>query len=88
MLKAAAAGMQVSLSQCYMVGDGITDLMAGTRAGCRTVFVGRWKCEICQFTEDEHVRPAFVAKSLWDAANMIRSEVTGTILDSPAASCA
>jgi phosphoglycolate phosphatase-like HAD superfamily hydrolase len=60
-----------------MVGDGIPDLLAGSRAGCRTIFIGRWKCEICQFTENPHVRPAFVAKDLWETAQFIRSEVTG-----------
>jgi D-glycero-D-manno-heptose 1,7-bisphosphate phosphatase len=77
MLKNAAADLQVALDECYMVGDGITDLLAGSRAGCRTIFVGRWKCEICQFTEAPHARPAFVAKDLWEAANMIRVELTG-----------
>jgi histidinol-phosphate phosphatase family protein len=78
MLKNAAADLQVSLDECYMIGDGITDLMAGSRAGCRTVFVGRWKCEICQFTEAPHLTPAFVAKDLWEAANKIRAELTGS----------
>jgi FMN phosphatase YigB (HAD superfamily) len=68
----------VSLAECYMVGDGIPDLLAGSRAGCRTIFIGRWKCEICQFTEAPHVRPAFVAKDLFEAAQFIRSEMTGT----------
>jgi histidinol-phosphate phosphatase family protein len=78
MLKNAAADLQVALDKCYMIGDGITDLMAGSRAGCRTIFVGRWKCEICQFTEAPHARPAFVARDLWEAANKIRAELTGS----------
>ena len=78
LLEQAAADLQVSLDECYMVGDGIPDMLAGTRAGCRTIFVGRWKCEICQFTEAPHARPAFVAKDLWEAAQFIRSEATGT----------
>jgi histidinol-phosphate phosphatase family protein len=78
LLELAAAGLHVSLAECYMIGDGIPDLLAGSRAGCRTIFIGRWKCEICQFTEAPHVRPAFVAKDLWEAAHFIRSEVTGS----------
>jgi histidinol-phosphate phosphatase family protein len=75
LLEKAAADLRVSLHECYMVGDGIPDLLAGTRAGCRTIFVGRWKCEICQFTEAPEVRPAFVAKDLWEAAQLIRNEM-------------
>jgi predicted HAD superfamily phosphohydrolase YqeG len=75
----------VSLAECYMIGDGIPDLLAGSRAGCRTIFVGRWKCEICQFTEALNVRPALVAKDLWEAAQLIRSEMTraGQVASSP-----
>jgi histidinol-phosphate phosphatase family protein len=78
LLKRAATNLKVSLNECYMIGDGIPDLLAGTRAGCRTIFVGHWKCEICQFTEAPHTRPAFVAKDLWEAATFIRTETHGT----------
>jgi D-glycero-D-manno-heptose 1,7-bisphosphate phosphatase len=78
LLEQAAADLHVSLEECYMIGDGINDLLAGSRAGCRTIFVGRWKCEICQFTEASHVRAAFVARDLWEAAQFIRTEMTGT----------
>jgi D-glycero-D-manno-heptose 1,7-bisphosphate phosphatase len=78
MLEQAAADLHVSLGECYMIGDGIPDLQAAARAGCRSIFIGRWKCEICQFTEAPHVRPAGVAKDLWEAAQFIRSEITGS----------
>jgi len=87
LLEQAAADLRVSLSECYMIGDGIPDLLAGSRAGCRTVFIGRWKCEICQFTESPHVRPAFMAKDLWEAAQLIRSEMTGIARTIPPPSC-
>ncbi len=74
LLEKAAAALEVSLPECYMVGDGIPDLLAGTRAGCRTIFVRKWKCEICQIKEALHVRPALVAEDLWHAAKLIRSE--------------
>jgi D-glycero-D-manno-heptose 1,7-bisphosphate phosphatase len=75
LLEQAAAELNVSLSECYMIGDGIPDILAGTRAGCRTVFVGKWKCEVCQFSEAPHIPPAFVAKDLWHAAELIRQEL-------------
>lgn len=79
LLGQAAVDLRVSLEECYMIGDGIPDLLAGSRAGCRTIFVGRWKCEICQFTEAPRVRPAFVATDLWEAAQFINSEMTRNI---------
>lgn len=77
LLRQAARDLNISLEECYMVGDGIPDLLAGARARCRTIFIGRWKCEICQFTEAPHVRPAFVAGNLWEACQFISSEVRG-----------
>jgi D-glycero-D-manno-heptose 1,7-bisphosphate phosphatase len=74
LLRKAAAEFKVSLSECYMVGDGIPDLLAGTRAGCRTIFVRKWKCEVCQIKAALYVRPALVAEDLWQAAKLIRSE--------------
>ena len=87
LLEQAAADLHVSLNECYMIGDGIPDLVAGSRAGCRTIFVGRWKCEICEFTEGQHVRPAFVAKDLWEAAQLIRSEMSRTEQVASSPSC-
>lgn len=77
LLEQAAADLRVSLNECYMIGDGIPDLLAGSRAGCRNIFIGRWKCEICQFTEAPHVRPVFVARDLWEAVQFIRNESNG-----------
>ena len=88
MLQQAASDMGVALKDCYMIGDGIPDLEAATRAGCRPVFIGRWKCEICQFTEAPNIRPSIVAKSLWDAAQTIRDEVSKNDFSRPAAPCA
>ncbi|HEX4425519.1 MAG TPA: HAD family hydrolase, partial [Terriglobales bacterium] len=45
MLTRAARDLNLSLNASYMVGDGLTDIEAGSRAGCRTIFVGQWKCE-------------------------------------------
>jgi D-glycero-D-manno-heptose 1,7-bisphosphate phosphatase len=88
MLQQAASDMRVDLRDCYMIGDGIPDLEAATRAGCRPVFIGRWKCEVCQFTEAPHIRPAIVAKNLWEAAQTIRYEVSKNDFSHVSAPCA
>lgn len=76
MLKAAARRFDLSLSDCFMVGDGLPDIAAGLRAGCKTIFIGRWKCEICQHLHDpDRDRPHFVAKDLWAAVRIIRANI-------------
>ena len=75
MLVRAAHDFGLSLSESYMVGDGLTDIEAGARAGCRTVFLGRWKCEYCQFIRPPDLHPTFVAKDLWEAAHLIQEDI-------------
>jgi D-glycero-D-manno-heptose 1,7-bisphosphate phosphatase len=75
MLLRAAQELKVALSESYMVGDGLTDVEAGSRAGCRTVFLGRWKCEYCQFIRPPDLHPTFVAKDLWEAVHLIQADL-------------
>jgi D-glycero-D-manno-heptose 1,7-bisphosphate phosphatase len=74
MLRQAARDLDLSLPDSYMIGDGLTDIEAGSRAGCRTIFVGRWKCEHCEFIRPKGLRPTFVAKDLWEAARLLRDK--------------
>lgn len=85
LLTKAADDLDLSLSESYMVGDGITDIEAGARVGCRTVFVGTWKCEICQAIQPRGLRPNFVAKDLWEASLIIQSDMFSKAEASPQA---
>jgi histidinol-phosphate phosphatase family protein len=76
MLTQAARDLGIALADSYMVGDGLTDIEAGSRAGCRTIFVGRWKCEHCQFIRPPCLQPALIAKDLFEAAKLIVSEAS------------
>jgi D-glycero-D-manno-heptose 1,7-bisphosphate phosphatase len=72
----------VSLSQSYMVGDGLTDIEAGNRAGCSTIFIGRWKSEYSRFIRPSDLHPTFVAKDLWEAAQMIQADLPRKVVSS------
>ncbi len=90
MLTKAARELGLSLETSYMVGDGLTDIEAGNRAKCRTIFVGRWKCEHCQFIHPQTLRPTYVAKNLWEAAQLIRSDLrqASDVASQPSLKCA
>jgi D-glycero-D-manno-heptose 1,7-bisphosphate phosphatase len=83
MLEQASKDLDARLDECYIIGDGIADLQAGTRAGCRKIFIGRWKCQICQFIEGDDVRPHLVAKDLWEACQLIQAEMKGDSATTP-----
>src|SRR5258707_2503221 len=75
LLEQAARDLHASLDECYMIGDGIPDLRAGLRAGCRTIFISRWKCEICQFTKGNHLHPYFSVNDLYEACQLIQFNI-------------
>lgn len=71
LLLQAAHDMDIDLSQSWMIGDGLTDVKAGKEAGCRTILLGRMKCELCHLMDEEDARPDIIASNLAEAAQYI-----------------
>jgi len=71
LLLQAAKEFDLDLSQCYMVGDNLTDVKAGKNAGCRTLLVGKMKCELCHIMDEEGVKPDAIVGDLLEAAKTI-----------------
>jgi D-glycero-D-manno-heptose 1,7-bisphosphate phosphatase len=77
LLLRAAKGMAIDLSQSWLVGDNLSDVKAGKNAGCRTILLGRMKCELCRLMDDENSRPDAISANLTEAAKFILNrEVT------------
>jgi D-glycero-D-manno-heptose 1,7-bisphosphate phosphatase len=75
LLTAAAAEHGIDLSASWMIGDGVNDVQAGRRAGCRTVLVTNLKVEhIEKFIGFQDAMPATVAASLEDVLVLIRGK--------------
>jgi histidinol-phosphate phosphatase family protein len=61
-----------SLSECYIVGDSISDIRAGDLAGCKTILVRTGKGGIGEFND---ATPMFTENDLYDAViNVILKE--------------
>jgi D,D-heptose 1,7-bisphosphate phosphatase len=71
LLLQAARDMDIDLSQSWMIGDGLTDVQAGKQAGCRTILLGRMKCELCHLMDEEDARPDTITANLMEAARFI-----------------
>ena len=71
----AAEAYSIDLSQSFMVGDRITDIIAGQRAGCRTILLetGMHKATPIQTIEplDVSVTPNYTCSTLQQAAEWI-----------------
>ena len=71
----AAEEHNIDLANSWMIGDGITDVEAGTKAGCKTILIGRMKCDLCNLMEDKGLKPDFIAPNLYKAFLIIEKEV-------------
>ena len=64
----------VDLTKSWMVGDGLNDMEAGRRAGCRTILLARLKLEqIERFLETKEATPDFIAADLGEALRIIKT---------------
>ncbi|MDH7506755.1 MAG: HAD family hydrolase [Candidatus Thermoplasmatota archaeon] len=74
LLVTAAKEHNIDLSSSWMIGDGITDIQAGNAAGCKTVLIGRMKCDLCKIMESKKVKPDFIAPNLFKASLIIQKQ--------------
>ena len=53
----------------YMVGDSYTDIIAGNKAGLKTIFIGEMKCDVCQRLQD--YRPNNIIRNINELENIM-----------------
>jgi histidinol-phosphate phosphatase family protein len=70
MILRAATEHGIDLAQSWMVGDILSDIEAGNRAGCRSVLVGDEPVSKADWL-DANRRPYAVCDDLWQAAQLI-----------------
>ena len=73
LLLKAAEELKIDLVSSYMIGDGLTDVQAGKRAGCKTILLGRLKCDQCKIMEDLDAKPDLIASNLSQAVKLIEN---------------
>jgi D-glycero-D-manno-heptose 1,7-bisphosphate phosphatase len=83
LLLRAARDFNLNLKECFMIGDGITDIMAGQAVGCRTILIGRLKCDLCRLMDDLGVKPDHIVPNLNHASEIVRKEAIGSGRDIP-----
>jgi len=73
LLLQAARDTDIDLSQSWMIGDGLNDVRAGKEAGCRTILLGRMKCELCRLMDEENARPDAITSNLVESVQTVGS---------------
>jgi D-glycero-D-manno-heptose 1,7-bisphosphate phosphatase len=81
LLHKAARDFDIDLGNSYLVGDGVTDLLAGQLAGSRTLFISIHKCYVCDEMSKQAVQPDYVVASLAEAVEVIQKIENGSEQD-------
>jgi D-glycero-D-manno-heptose 1,7-bisphosphate phosphatase len=79
LLLMAANDCNIDIARSYTVGDGVTDVLAGSAAGTTTIFVSARKCYICDELARHRARPDFIVRDLWEASEVIYYLETGNL---------
>ena len=74
----AQKDFNLDMSKSYMIGDSITDIQAGKKAGCRTFMIGMLKCDLCRYMEAAGVKPDMIFPDLYGAVEQIGREANQT----------
>ncbi len=71
LLKNAAKRHRLNLKKSYMIGDSITDVMAGRAAGCTTILLAHLKCDLCHLMAKKGIKPHYQVSNLIEAVRLI-----------------
>lgn len=72
LLLKASEELAVDLKSSYMIGDGLIDIQAGKAAGCKTILLGKLKCDLCNLMEDLKAKPNLIVPDLAEAVKLIQ----------------
>ena len=84
LLLQAAQDLGIRLEAAYMIGDGITDIEAGSAAGAKTIYIGQSKEYILDAFERRRVQPHSIVPNLTAAVAIIERQIKESKLLDPA----
>lgn len=70
----AAEEMSIDLSNSWMIGDNITDIQAGINAGCKTILIGKRKCETCRLLDENSLHPDHIISGVHEIGRIIAED--------------
>ncbi|MDE1858775.1 MAG: HAD family hydrolase [Thaumarchaeota archaeon] len=75
MLLQAARDLGLDLAHSIMIGDGLNDVIAGKRAGCKTILVANLNSLLSEKMDETGTRPDFVARNVTEAADIVKNNL-------------
>lgn len=73
LIKKAAKSYNLDLGKSYFIGDGIVDMEAAKKAGCKSIFVGNINSAVTDLFSKKNINPQYIAHDLLDAVRFINN---------------
>jgi len=64
----------LSLKKSYLIGDGLNDIIAAKKAGCKSIFIGNLNSTVSHLFKTHNLYPNYVAHDLLEAALYLRDD--------------
>lgn len=74
LIKKASKIHNIDIENSYFIGDGIVDLQAAKRVGCKSIFIGNINSTLSNILRIKKLEPVYVAHDLFEAAKYIINE--------------
>lgn len=74
LIKKASRIYNIDLKNSYFIGDGIVDLQAAKRAGCKSIFIGNVSSTLTEILKEKKLKPTYIAHDLREATAFITTK--------------
>lgn len=74
LIKKASKIHNIDIKHSYFIGDGIVDLEAATKAGCKSIFIGNINSTLSNILKTKNLKPIYIAHDLLEAVGYIIKE--------------
>lgn len=75
MILDAAKDLDLDLASSVMIGDGLYDVLAGKRAGCKTILVANPNGLLIRMMTERNAEPDFIARNVTEAADIVMKNI-------------
>jgi D-glycero-D-manno-heptose 1,7-bisphosphate phosphatase len=71
LIKKAVKAHNIDIKNSYFIGDGVVDLQAAKKAGCKSIFVGNVSSTLTTILKKKKLEPIYIAHDLKEATKFI-----------------
>lgn len=72
LIKQAISKYDIDIKKSFFIGDGVVDMLAAKKIGCKSIFVGNLNSTLLGLFSEKKISPDYTAKNLLEATKIIK----------------